>query len=304
MAGTSGPWIGSANAHEIGRCAPWRVHVTPRLNCDVSESVWDALRAESERTGDSIARVVDRSLSSGLGLDRHSLFQVSTTTALVEGVFRGAVTVKDLSRHGDFGLGTYEGLDGELVMLDGVCYRAGGGGSVTVADSNWEVPFGVVTRFVPDESVVIEASESLTDLEATLDALRPSENIFVGLRVDGSFEKLVMRAACPAAPGEGLVEATSHQSEFDVRNLVGSLVGFWTPAYTKAVTVPGYHFHFIAADRSVGGHVFDLQAGGLAIGIHIESDVHIAIPQTVDYLQADLSGDTSEALRIAESARE
>lgn len=278
--------------------------MTPRLDCDVSESVWEALRAESERTGDSISRVVDRNLSSALGLDRHSLFQVSTTTALVEGVFRGAVTVGDLRRHGDFGLGTYEGLDGELVMLDGVCYRVGGGGSVTVADDDWQVPFGVVTRFVPDETATIEGSGSLVELEATVDALRPSENIFVGLRLDGSLEQLVMRAACRAAPGESLVEATSHQSNFTAENLEGSLVGFWTPAYAQAVNVPGYHFHFIAADRSVGGHVLDLEAGSLGIGIHVESDVHIAIPETAEYLQADLSGDTSEALRIAESARQ
>lgn len=277
--------------------------MTPRLDCDVSESVWEALRAESERTGDSISRVVERNLSSALGLDRHSLFQVSTTTALVEGVFRGAVTVGDLKRHGDFGLGTYEGLDGELVMLDGVCFRIGGGGAVTVADDDWEVPFGVVTRFMSDETAMIGRSGSLAELEAAVDVLRPSENLFVGLRVDGSFETLVMRAACRAAPGEGLVAATSHQSEFTAKNLVGTFVGFWAPAYARAVNVPGYHFHFIASDQSVGGHVLDVQAGRLDIGIHVESDVHIAIPQTAEYLQADLTGETSEALRIAESAR-
>lgn len=269
--------------------------MTKRLVCDVSESVWLALIAESERTGDGVSRVVERILSSALGLDRHSLFQVSTTTALVEGVFRGSVTVADLRRHGDFGLGTYEGLDGELVMLDGVCYRVGGGGSVGVADDDWEVPFAVITRFVRDASSRCEAAGSLAQLEAIIDDLRPSENVFVGLRIDGYFENVGMRAACRAALGEGLVEATSRQSEFTAGNLEGSLVGFWAPTYAEALSVPGYHFHFLAADRSVGGHVFNLQAGELNIGLHVESDVHIAIPQTAEFLQADLSGDASEA---------
>ena len=147
--------------------------MAPQLNCDVSDGVWEALHAESERTGDSLARVVDRNLSSALGLDRHSLFQVSTSTALVEGVFRGAVTVGDLRRHGDFGLGTYDGLDGELVMVDGACFRIGGGGSVAAADDGWEVPFAVVTRFVPDDASTLASFATLAELEASLDDLRP-----------------------------------------------------------------------------------------------------------------------------------
>ena len=52
--------------------------------------------------------MVDRALAATFELDRHTLFQVSTSNALVQGVFRGAVTVADLKRNGDFGLGTFE----------------------------------------------------------------------------------------------------------------------------------------------------------------------------------------------------
>ena len=103
--------------------------MTPRLNAEVSESVWRALSDESEHTGDSISTVLDRALATAFDLERHSLFQVSTSNALVQGVFQGAVTVRELKGKGDFGLGTFDGLDGELIMLDGVCYRATGGGS-------------------------------------------------------------------------------------------------------------------------------------------------------------------------------
>lgn len=275
--------------------------MAPRLTCDVSESVWQALADESEQSGDPLSTVVDRALSAAFDLDRHSLFQVSTSNALVQGVFRGVVTVGDLKRHGDFGLGTFEGLDGELVMLDGVCYRATGGGVVTSPPEDACVPFAVVTHFHPDMSLTT-GSGSLADLTAAVDASRPSENLFVGIRVDGRFERLALRAACAAEPGESLLEATAHQSEFTVGDVDGTLIGFWAPLYARAVNVPGYHFHFISNDRGLGGHLLDMEAGPLEVGIHIESELHIAIPETEEFLTADLSGDHQEALHQAEAA--
>jgi acetolactate decarboxylase len=274
--------------------------MAPRLVCDVSESVWRALADESEKSGESIAAVVDRVLASSFDLDRHTLFQVSTSNALVQGVFRGSVTVGDLKRNGDFGLGTFEDLDGELVMIDGVCYRASGGGVVNRPPDETSVPFAVVTHFHPDTSTATEGG-SFTELTSTIDALRPSENLFVGIRVDGRFDQLSLRAACAAEPGEGLVEATAHQSEFNVFDEVGTLVGFWAPLYARAVNVPGYHFHFISEDRALGGHLLGMEARTLQVGVHVESELHVAIPETEEFLAADLSGDHQQALHRAET---
>jgi acetolactate decarboxylase len=276
--------------------------VAPRLNADVSETVWKALSDESEQTGDTLSTVVDRALATAFDLERHSLFQVSTSNALVQGVFIGAVTVRDLKRHGDFGLGTFDGLDGELIMLDGVCHRATGGGAVTSPTDDARVPFAVVTHFQSDLSLAAGPG-SLTDLTTALDASRPSENLFVGIRASGIFERLSLRAACAAEPGEDLVEATAHQSEFRVVDIEGTLVGFWAPLYARAVNVPGYHFHFISGDRRLGGHVLEMEAGPLDVGIHVESELHIAIPETEEFLAADLSGDHQEALHQAETGK-
>jgi acetolactate decarboxylase len=275
--------------------------VAPHLNVEVSESVWRALLDDSEQSGDSLSTVVDRALATAFDLERHSLFQVSTSNALVQGVFSGAVTVRDLKRNGDFGLGTFAGLDGELVMLDGVCYRATGGGVVTSPPDDVQVPFAVVTHFQSDLSLT-SGPGSLADLAEFLDAARPSENLFVGIRAAGGFERLSMRAACAAESGETLLEATAHQSEFTVVDIEGTLVGFWAPLYARAVNVPGYHFHFISEDRHLGGHLLDMEAGPLEVGLHIESELHIAIPETEEFLAADLSGDHQEALHQAETA--
>lgn len=278
----------------------WKRPVSHRLKCRISNSLRDALQREMARTGDNLSHVVQQALSEAFGLEHHSLFQVSTSGAVVKGVFKGCTTVGDLRSHGDFGLGTFEDLDGELVMLDGHCFQAGAGGVTVEAEDSWRVPFATVTRFVADRTVDLSDIISLDSLQQKLDEIRPSENIFLGLRISGLFERVGMRAACRALPGEGLVEATSHQSEFGFDNIEGTLVGVWTPTYAKAIGVPGHHFHFISKDHSKGGHVLDVKASRLLASLHLETDIHIGIPETRAFLEADLQDDPSDALDIAE----
>ncbi|HEY6635303.1 MAG TPA: acetolactate decarboxylase, partial [Acidimicrobiia bacterium] len=104
--------------------------MTRRVEIELSESVWAELQRRQRGSGTSISQQVDEALSEALQLERHSLFQVSTSNALAQGVFSGAVTVGELRRHGDFGLGTFAGLDGELIMIEGTCFHAGAGGTI------------------------------------------------------------------------------------------------------------------------------------------------------------------------------
>jgi acetolactate decarboxylase len=277
--------------------------MAPRIEPEVSGSVMRALTERVERSGSTLSDVVDKLLSEALQLERHSLFQVSTSNALVEGVFGGITTVADLKGHGDFGLGTFAGLDGEMVMIDGDCYRVTAGGVVTVATDDRATPFALVTRFSADCDANVE-SATLESLVTRLDRLRPSENLFVGIRVDGRFDSLAMRAICAARPGEGLLEATTHQSEFEVSDVTGTIVGFWAPEFARSVSVTGYHFHFISKDRDVGGHVFGLEGRELHLQVHTESDLHLALPESVEFLTADLSGDHELDLDRAERAHE
>lgn len=265
--------------------------------------IWSMLLADAHRSGDTPSGVAERLIRAAIGGRGHTLFQVSTTAALVKGVFSGATTVRELKQHGDFGIGTFEGLDGELILLDGVCYRATADGTLTVAGEDQGVPFAVVTQFSGDDESQLGPVRSLAEIGAFLDELRPSQNVFMAVRADGNLARLSMRAACRANPGEDLVTATSHQSEFEAANVPGTLLGFWSPPYARSFNVPGYHFHFVSADRSLGGHVLDLSADILDFALHVESDVHVALPDTAEFLAADLRGDTAEALDIAESPR-
>jgi acetolactate decarboxylase len=138
----------------------------PRLSCDISESLMRALAARGERTGESLSHIVMSALADALEVEHSTLFQVSTSTALVQGVYNGMVTVGELKQHGDFGLGTYDGLDGEMLALDGHFYQVHGSGKVSEPADNAKVPFAVVTAFRAEQAFTIDRVESFADLAA------------------------------------------------------------------------------------------------------------------------------------------
>jgi hypothetical protein len=108
----------------------------------------------------------------------HTLYQVSTATALVEGIYQGAVRVGTLREHGDLGLGTLENLDGEMVIVDGRFFHVRSDGSVRECSDDVLTPFAVITRFAPDAAVTMDRCTEMSDLTARFDALRNSADIF------------------------------------------------------------------------------------------------------------------------------
>lgn len=271
-----------------------------KLDCQVSESVWRALQKQVAEKGYPADHLVERALASFLGVDHHTLFQVSTIGALAKGIFQGCVRVSDVKEHGDFGLGTFAGLDGEMILLDGHCYQALDGGVVHEAADDSILPFGVSTNFCADQSEHLADVADYADLISQIDAFRPSENLFVGIRIDGVFEFLKMRTACKANPGEDLLAATKHQSVFSNTRIEGTIVGFWTPEYARTINVAGYHLHFISSDRKIAGHILEVQATDLDLSLHLETEFNMIIPETGDFLTADLTGDPTADLSKAE----
>ena len=234
---------------------------------------------------------------------RHTLYQVSTATALVEGIYEGAVQVSALRKHGDLGLGTFEGLDGEMVIVDGHFFQVRSHGSVSEVQDNVLSPLAAVTAFSPDRSVVLDKCPNLSCLTSQFDALRSSDNFFYALRVDATFDYIHARAMRRTKEGVPLVQAAAVQPEFEFQNISGSLVGFWTPEYAKSLNVPGYHLHFISADRAHGGHVLQCRGKNFRLQIQREGDYHIVLPETDDFLKANLRRDPTVALAEAEGEK-
>jgi acetolactate decarboxylase len=274
----------------------------PFVSADIPAPLRVALDQEIARLRTDESAVVTAALSSYLRTPVHTLFQVSTSGALVAGVFDREVSVKSILERGDFGLGTFANLDGEMVVIDGRAFQVQGTGRVSEAAPDAGAPFAVVTRFSPQIQTDCGPLESFGDLETCCDRYRTSGNIFYAIRLDGHFSHVRTRAVNPPSPGTRLVDATKTQTEFSFTGIDGTLVGLWSPGFSSAFSVPGYHFHFISNDRQHGGHVLDVEATQLRVRIESLTDFHLALPASEAFLKADLSKNTSDELAYAERA--
>ncbi len=179
-----------------------------------------------------------------------SLTQVSVISALMAGDYDGSVGLDKLKTLGDFGLGTFDGLDGEMVVLEGVVYQVRSDGSVAQPGDGERTPFAAVVRFSADRRLQLAAAGSLEQLNQALDALIGSANRFYAVRIDGPLPRLKVRSVPrQAKPYPSLAEAAKAQTVFDLDGARGTLVGLRCPAYSKGMAVPGYHWHFISEDR-------------------------------------------------------
>lgn len=233
--------------------------------------------------------------------DREVLFQVSTIDALLLAVYDGILPVGELKERGDFGIGTFDKLEGEMVVVDGVCYQVRIDGVAYIVPDEVTTPFATVTFFDPDETVLVEKAGNMTELGEILEASFPSENIFYAIRINGTFPYVKTRSV-PAQeePYPLLVDAVANQTVFEFEDASGTVVGFWSPEFVDGINVPGYHLHFITDDRKAGGHILDLQVEGTLVELDLTPSIFMALPTEGDFFNVDLTGDLSADLEKVE----
>ena len=199
---------------------------------------------------------------------RETVYQVATYSALAAGLYGGVGTVGELRAHGDLGIGTFDGLDGELIMLDGAVYQARADGVVVLAADDATVPFGDTTIFDQEVNQDLGEVASVAALQAALDKLMVRKDAFYAIRIDAEFAQVKVR--CPPKqqiPYPTLAEALKNQVFFEYSNVRGTVVGFWTPEYASGVNVAGYNLHFISADRTKGGHLVEGHLSGAKVSL-------------------------------------
>jgi acetolactate decarboxylase len=236
------------------------------------------------------------------GREPHVLFQASTIAALLEGAYDGDLSFAELAEHGDLGLGTLNGLDGEMIALDGRFYRADVDGAVTGVDGATRTPFAVVTDFTPSLEVEIEGPLEHEELLAALDQLIPADAASCAIRIDGRFE-LVRARSVPRQrpPYRPLTEVVAEQHVFELNDVPGTMLGFRFPAYAEGIEVSGYHLHFISDDRGRGGHVLGSRSGGtLRVQIDPSGELHVELPPGVELADPELAANTHEAVELVE----
>jgi acetolactate decarboxylase len=223
---------------------------------------------------------------------RHEVFQTSLMSALLDGVYEGETTVRDLLEQGDFGIGTFNGLDGEMLILDGECYQLRADGSSSRASLDSQSPYAVVTTFVPHIEPALPTNVLRSEVSTFIDGLTASENYMYGLRIAGIFEWVRMRTVTKQEkPYRPMVDATDDDAIIELRNVTGVVVGFRTPLYEKGIGVPGCHAHFVTDDRTGGGHILDFKLASGTAALCLGTDLRVQLPLTDAFRDADLSPD-------------
>ncbi|WP_062428440.1 acetolactate decarboxylase [Herbidospora daliensis] len=229
----------------------------------------------------------------GSGEARRSreIYQTSTMSALLDGVYEGDVTVGELLEHGDFGLGTFNRLDGEMLILDGVCHHLRADGSAHVAGRDEKTPFAVVTRFTPDVTIPVTSPAGHDAVTAIIDEAAGSPNVVCAIRVTGTFGQVHTRTVMEQSPPfPPLTEATKGQRETRFTGVTGTLAGYRTPDFEQGISVAGYHLHFVDESRRHGGHSLGFQLDHGTIEVGIRSEIHLSLPRTPQFLDSNLTG--------------
>lgn len=233
--------------------------------------------------------------------DDDVLFQVSTIDALMQGVFDGFYSFDDLKAQGDFGIGTFDSLDGEMIALDGDYYQVKADGVAYPVQDDMTSPFATVTHFDVDQTVAVQNASNLTELSSQIDRYLPSRNMFYALRIDGTFPYVRTRSVPgQEKPFPRLADAVKNQSVFNFTNVTGSVVGVWAPDFVKGLNVPGYHLHFITEDRKAGGHILEIQVANATAQVDVTSGFAMELPTSGDFYDVDLGGDLQEELEKIE----
>jgi len=227
--------------------------------------------------------------------------QFSTIDALMQGIYDGPATFAQIRRYGDFGIGTVNHLDGEMLALDGVFYQITSDGKVHVISDHEKTSFATVSFFRGDYSAKLPKLTSFRSLQGWLDRHLGSKNYFWSIRIHGVFPMMQVRSISRQHPPyRPLAEVAKSERIYNCQNVAGTLIGFRSPPYIKGINVPGYHFHFLSDDKKQGGHVMACTVKEASAKWESHRTFQMMLPDDPIFRRADLSSHDEEALRKVE----
>ena len=239
----------------------------------------------------------------------HCMFQVSTLQALALGYSRSVIRVKELLQHGDTGLGTFEDVNGEMILADGICWRACDDGTIVRAGDDMGVPFSAVSFLREPRCFDIGRIQDIESLKSLL-TVRIEENFGLNsmhmVRIDGTFEKVCARSESPYRSQhislQEILDQT--QKDFCFEHISGTLVCVYFPDYMDGINAPGWHLHFLSEDKSRGGHVFDAAMDHGTAQMNKISRIEICLPDTPAFDTYSLTQISQDTIRKTEQSPE
>ena len=236
---------------------------------------------------------------------RDVIYQVSLLQGLINGDYHGSVAVGELKQHGDTGIGTFNRLNGELIMLDGEVYRAAGDGGVEGVSDDETIPFSVVTFMDVDKSKKLSEISNFDALHNMLNQMvqQRGMNRFYMIRIDGMFREINVRSVyAQEEPYKRLTEVLEyHQTFFDYENIEGTMVGVYCPPYMAALNAVGWHLHFISGDKTKGGHVLGVNIADAVLTWDDIDGFEVRLPKNEMFAGFDLTVDQSGDIQKVET---
>lgn len=230
---------------------------------------------------------------------RPPVFISAPIAALVEGIYRADTTIGLLHQKGNLGIGTFNDLDGELVLLDGQVYCLRPQGDAEVIADDVRTPFALATQFEGDTEDLFEKIDEVSFEHALLD-LVPSTNLMYAIRIDGHFDYVRARSVPKMMNYMPLAEISKLQTVFEFRDVEGTIVGFYTPNFLAGVHLPGLHLHFITKDRTRGGHLLAAAPSSASVNLQHAPAVELGLPMTFDFLTMERVRDMEADLNKVE----
>jgi len=229
------------------------------------------------------------------------LFQVSVIDALLQGLFDGVYPVDKMMEKGDFGIGTFHALNGEMIILNDTLFQVVSSGEVNMPSGNILTPFAVITEFKSDKQISL-GELSFDSLKNSFSQYFPTPNMFYAIKMQGEFRRVRTRSVPEQSkPYPTLAEVAAVQPEFTFENVEGVIVGFYCPHFVKGINVTGLHLHFLTGDRKGGGHLldFEMKSGSMEIGYL--PDFRLLLPEEGDFFEGDFTKDRTKELEKIEN---
>lgn len=235
----------------------------------------------------------------------NKMYQVSTLQALALGYSRAVINVGKLLQEGDTGLGTFEDVNGEMIVMEGQCYRADQEGNVTVVAHETGVPFAAVGTLCNGQRLSLKDMADIDSLRLEL-TRKIEENFGLNsmhiVRIDGHFEKVDARSEAPYRSHHISLKEVLGQTQkaFLFERIRGSLIGVYFPDYMDGINMPGWHLHFLSEDRSKGGHVFNVSIRNGEAIINKINSIKIDLPKSAAFDTYSLKQDMQDEIKSVE----
>ena len=241
-------------------------------------------------------------------MKENKMYQVSTLQALALGYSRAVVTVKELLEHGDTGLGTFEDVNGEMIVAGGRCFRATEDGSVTEPAGDMGVPFAAVARVGGQRQFELGAVEDIDALKTLLDVKIEEDfglNSMHMVRIDGEFDKICARSESAYRSHHVTLKdiLSTTQKDFFFDDIRGTLVCVYFPDYMDGINAPGWHLHFLSEDCTRGGHVFDLRMRKGSVALDKINAVEIQLPREAAFDTYALKSANQDEIKEVEQGK-